>query len=87
VPVKAAQSDVINRRYLYKSTDDLVVLVFLLYILPQLIRKTYKFKETSMSQFGVFIKKIRAIEPHQNADALEFAVIDDFRSIVKKGRY
>ena len=40
-----------------------------------------------MSQFGVFIKKIRAIEPHQNADALEFAVIDGFRSIVKKGQF
>lgn len=40
-----------------------------------------------MSQFGVFIKRIRAIEPHQNADALEFAVIDGFRSIVKKGQF
>ncbi|MDM7481602.1 MAG: hypothetical protein P3W96_006245 [Halomonas sp.] len=40
-----------------------------------------------MSQFGVFIKKIRAIEPHPNADALEFAVIDGFRSIVKKGQF
>lgn len=40
-----------------------------------------------MSQFGVFIKKIRTIEPHPNADALEFAVIDGFRSIVKKGQF
>jgi RNA ligase (TIGR02306 family) len=40
-----------------------------------------------MSQFGVFIKKIRAIETHPNADALELAVIDGYRSVVKKGQF
>jgi len=40
-----------------------------------------------MSTFNVTIKRIRAIEPHPNADALEFAVIDGYRSIVKKGEF
>ena len=40
-----------------------------------------------MSTFAVFIKRIRAIEPHPNADAIEFAVIDGYRSLVKKGQY
>lgn len=38
-----------------------------------------------MSTFQVNVRRIRAIEPHTNADTLEFAVIDDFRSIVRKG--
>lgn len=40
-----------------------------------------------MSIFAVPIKRIRAIEPHPNADAIEFAVIDGYRSIVKKGEF
>lgn len=40
-----------------------------------------------MSQFVVPVKRIRAIEPHPNADAIEFAVIDGYRSIVKKGQF
>lgn len=40
-----------------------------------------------MSAFAVPIKRIRAIEPHPNADAIEFAVIDGYRSIVKKGEF
>ena len=40
-----------------------------------------------MSSFAVPIKRIRAIEPHPNADAIEFAVIDGYRSIVKKGEF
>lgn len=40
-----------------------------------------------MSSFSVTIKRIRAIEPHPNADAIEFAVIDGYRSIVKKGEF
>ncbi len=40
-----------------------------------------------MSTFAVTIKSIRAIEPHPNADAIEFAVIDGYRSIVKKGEF
>lgn len=40
-----------------------------------------------MSTFKVEIKKIRAIEPHPNADAIELAVIDGYRSIVKKGQF
>ncbi len=40
-----------------------------------------------MSNFSVPIKRIRAIEPHPNADAIEFAVIDGYRSIVKKGEF
>lgn len=40
-----------------------------------------------MSKFAVTIKRIRAIEPHLNADALEFAVVDGYRSIVKKGEF
>ncbi len=38
-----------------------------------------------MSTFQVPIKRIRAIEEHPNADAIEFAVIDGYRSIVRKG--
>lgn len=40
-----------------------------------------------MSEFSVLIKRIRAIEVHPNADAIEFAVIDGYRSIVKKGSF
>lgn len=38
-----------------------------------------------MSTFSVPVKRIRAIEPHPNADAIEFAVVEGYRSIVKKG--
>lgn len=40
-----------------------------------------------MSTFGVYVKKIRAITPHPKADRLEFAHIDGYRSIVRKGQY
>lgn len=38
-----------------------------------------------MSKFSVLTRRIRAIEPHANANALEMAVIDDYRSVVRKG--
>lgn len=40
-----------------------------------------------MSTFAVTVKRIRAIEPHPNADALELAVIDGYRSVVRKGEF
>ena len=40
-----------------------------------------------MTTFTVTIKRILAIEPHPNADAIEFALIDGYRSIVKKGHF
>lgn len=40
-----------------------------------------------MSNFAVPIKRVRAIEAHPNADAIEFAVVDGYRSIVKKGAF
>jgi RNA ligase (TIGR02306 family) len=40
-----------------------------------------------MSAFAVTIKRIRAIEKHPSADAIELCVIDGYRSIVKKGEY
>lgn len=40
-----------------------------------------------MSSFSVAARRIQAIEPHTNADALEFAVIDDYRAIVRKGAH
>ncbi|HPY41908.1 MAG TPA: RNA ligase (ATP), partial [Thiolinea sp.] len=40
-----------------------------------------------MSSFAVPIKRIRAIEPHPNADAIELALIDGYRSIIKKGEF
>lgn len=40
-----------------------------------------------MSSFAVPIKRIRAIEPHPNADAIELAVIDGYRSIIKKDEF
>lgn len=40
-----------------------------------------------MSSFQVPVKRIRAIEAHPNADAIEFAVVDGYRSIVRKGDF
>lgn len=40
-----------------------------------------------MSNFAVSIKRISAIQPHPNADAIELAVIDGYRSIIKKGEF
>lgn len=40
-----------------------------------------------MSTFSVPIKRIRAIEPHPNGDAIELAVIDGYRSVVMKGEF
>lgn len=40
-----------------------------------------------MSTFTVSVKRILAIERHPNADAIEFAVIDGYRSIVKKNEF
>ncbi|HDR9105367.1 RNA ligase (ATP) [Paraburkholderia sp. A3RO-2L] len=40
-----------------------------------------------MSTFSVPIKRIRAIEMHPNADAIELAVIDGYRTVVKKGAF
>jgi len=40
-----------------------------------------------MSTFAVPVKRIRAIEPHPNADAIELAVVDGYRSVVKKGEF
>jgi RNA ligase (TIGR02306 family) len=40
-----------------------------------------------MSAFVVPVKSVLAIEPHPNADAIEFVVIDGWRSIAKKGEY
>lgn len=40
-----------------------------------------------MSTFGVLVRRIRGIEPHPNADRIEFAIVDGYRSIVKKGMY
>ena len=39
-----------------------------------------------MSTFEVKVYKI-AIEPHPNADAIELAVVGDYRSIVRKGQF
>ena len=38
-----------------------------------------------MSKFAVEVKKIKAIEPHPNADRLELAVIDGYRTVIAKG--
>lgn len=46
----------------------------------------FEFKE-SMSKFSVLVRKIRAIEPHTNAETLEMAVIDDYRSAIKKDKH
>lgn len=40
-----------------------------------------------MSTFTVSATRIRAIEPIENADAIELAVIGDYRSVVRKGEY
>lgn len=40
-----------------------------------------------MSTFVVPVKRIRAIDAHPNADAIELAVIDGYRSIVRKGQF
>lgn len=40
-----------------------------------------------MSTFSVSVVRIRAIEPITNADAIELAVIGDYRSVVKKGDF
>lgn len=40
-----------------------------------------------MSSFQVPVKRISAIEAHPNADAIEFAVVDGYRSIVRKGDF
>ena len=40
-----------------------------------------------MSTFKVEARRIAAIEPHTNANALEFVVIDGYRAIVRKDIY
>ena len=40
-----------------------------------------------MSKFECPVVRIRAIEPIENADAIEVAVVGDYRSIVRKGQY
>lgn len=40
-----------------------------------------------MSTFSVKVIRIRAIEPIENADAIELAVIGDYRSVVKKNEF
>lgn len=40
-----------------------------------------------MSTFAVKVTRIKSIEPIENADAIELAVIGDYRSVVKKGEY
>jgi RNA ligase (TIGR02306 family) len=40
-----------------------------------------------MSRFAVEIKQIRGIEPIANADALEVALVDGWRCVVRKGRH
>src|ERR1035438_5842323 len=37
-----------------------------------------------MSDFSVIVKRILAIEEHPNANAIEIAVIDGYRSIIRK---
>jgi hypothetical protein len=41
----------------------------------------------SVSNFSVPVVRIRAIEPIPNADAIELAVIGDYRSVVRKGQF
>lgn len=45
------------------------------------------YQTKNMSTFDVKVRRINAIEPHTNADSLEFAVIDDYRSLVRKGQH
>ncbi|TFG98651.1 RNA ligase (ATP), partial [Candidatus Thorarchaeota archaeon] len=40
-----------------------------------------------MSTFAVKVARIRAIEPIENADVIELAVIGDYRSVVRKGDF
>lgn len=40
-----------------------------------------------MSTFAVKVVKIKAIEPIENADAIELVVVGDYRSVVKKGQF
>lgn len=40
-----------------------------------------------MSTFTVPVVKIKAIEPIEGADAIELAVIGDYRSVIRKGQY
>lgn len=40
-----------------------------------------------MATFGVFILPIRTIEPIPDADAIELAVVGDYRSVVRKGAF
>jgi len=49
-------------------------------------RKTSS-KEKTVSNFAVPIKRIRAILAHPNADAIELAVIDGYRVVVRKGEF
>ena len=39
-----------------------------------------------MSTFAVHVVRV-AIEPHDNADALEIARVGDYRSVVRKGQF
>jgi RNA ligase (TIGR02306 family) len=40
-----------------------------------------------MSSFSVPVIRIRGIEPIANADAIELAVVGDYRSVVRKGQF
>ena len=40
-----------------------------------------------MSSFDVKVTRIRAIEPIENADAIELAVVGDYRSVTRKGDF
>lgn len=40
-----------------------------------------------MSSFAVPVVRVRAIEPIPDADAIELAVVGDYRSVVRKGAY
>lgn len=40
-----------------------------------------------MAEFHVPVKRIREIKVHPNADAIEFAIIDGYQSIVRKGDF
>jgi hypothetical protein len=40
-----------------------------------------------MSTFQVNVIKINAIEPIEGADAIELAVVGDYRSVVRKGQF
>ena len=40
-----------------------------------------------MSTFTVPVVRISAIEPIVDADAIELAVIGDYRSVIRKGQY